>query len=110
MPAPLSRHQHYRFHAAGLRLWALLEQLSALTDRLAPLPPTVAGPALRTITEARSLAHLAPFAPGSTPRVPGEIFAEALSVLLHLRDLNRLSFKAKNAPIGKSYARRYRPQ
>lgn len=107
MPTPLSRYQHYRLRSLGLRLWAVIEQLDLpLSARKTPLAPAVAGPALRTLGEAHRYANLPPFAPSGKRVMPGELFAETLSVLLHLKTLNTLSRKASQAVHQKSYPRR----
>jgi hypothetical protein len=104
--APLSHHQHHRLSAIGLRLLAILEQLDALTERKTPLAPAIAGAALRTLGEARRYANLPPAALAKTGLMPGELFAETLSVLLVFKSLNTLSRKASQAVQQKSYPRR----
>jgi hypothetical protein len=106
VPTPLSRHQHHRLRSLGQRLWAVLESLDALRARRAPLAPVIAGPALRTLSEARRYANLPPTTLSAKALMPGELFAETLSVLLHLRTLNSLSRKASAAAHQESYPRR----
>jgi hypothetical protein len=106
LPTPLSRRQHHRLRSLGLRLWAVLEQLDAITERKAPLAPAIAGPALRTLGEAHRYANLPPLTLSNKRLMPGELFAETLSALLHLRTLNTLSRKASQATQQKSYPRR----
>lgn len=108
MPTPLSRHQHYRLRSLGLRLWATIEALDAvkLDARRTPLIRAVSGPALRTLGEALRYANLPPTTLSAKALMPGELLAETLSVLLHLKSLNTLSRKASAAVHQKSYPRR----
>ncbi|MEO7223518.1 MAG: hypothetical protein ABIY37_13700 [Devosia sp.] len=102
---PLSRHQHHRLIGLGQRLQAILFYLDALTARRTPLPRTVAGPALRTVSEARILSMLPPHGLRAKGLMPGELFAETLLTLDYLAGLKRLQFQASPEFEEKSYPR-----
>lgn len=107
---PLSRHQYHHLRSLGLRLNLLLQDLERLTatERVTPLAPTVAGPAVRLVGEARTFLKLPPITLPTQSLAPGEIFAEALLILGTLTDLKRLHSQATPAVHQKSYPRRSR--
>lgn len=105
---PFSRHQHHHLRSLGLRLSLLLQDLERLTatERLTPLAPAFAGPAVRLVAEARTFLKLPPLPLPTTRLAPGEIFAEALLILGTLTDLKAQQTQATPAVHQKSYPRR----
>ena len=105
MPARLSRRQTYRLRNLGLRLRATLELLDMLPNRRMPLTAGLAGPALRTVAEARAFANLPPHGLRAKGLPPGELFVETLSILAHLSALKHQDFQASPHFMQKSYPR-----
>lgn len=85
-----SCHHHHRCRAVCERLGLVLAGLDRLSDRRRPLSPRFAGPARRTISEARALFGLPP---RPLPRIlhPAQLLVETLSVLE--------ASAARNAPV-----------
>jgi hypothetical protein len=106
---PLSRRQSFRLRALSLRLNATLETLCALPNRRAPLTRGLAGPALRVLHEAQAFAQLPRFVPESKPLQPGELFPQMLLTFDHINRLSRLSRKASQRSMQKSYRRASSP-
>lgn len=105
LPARLSRRQTYRLRNLGLRLRATLELLDTLPNRRMPLAAAVAGPALRTVAEARAFANLPPHGRRAKGLKPGELLVETLSIFDHLTHLKHQDFRASQDFEQKSYPR-----
>ena len=105
MPTRLSRHQTYRLRNLGLRLSATLELLDTLPNRRMPLTAGLAGPALRTVAEARAFANLPPHGLVAKGLSPGDLFIETLSIFDRLTHLNHQDFQASADFVKKSYPR-----
>lgn len=101
----LSRRQTYRLHNLGLRLRGLLDLLDILPNRRMPLTAGVAGPALRTIAEARAFANLPPHGLVAKGLPPGQLLVQTLSILDRLTHLKHQNFQASAEFRQKSYPR-----
>jgi hypothetical protein len=106
MPASLTSSRTLQRHRrlAG-RLMALFEQLGAVENRRAPLPPAVAGRARRTLAEIEAALGTPLCVPPGT-RMPSDLFIGTVLGIEALAAHKRLTDKAVLAKYGKTYPRR----
>ena len=105
MPVPLSSHQSHRLRSLFPRLKGILALLDGMPDPRAPLTAGLAGPALRTIAEARALAGLGPHGLVAKGLAQSELRAETASVLALLTRLKHQDLQASPRFRQKSYPR-----